>query len=142
MNSDPTTPHPDPPAPPLQPDPPGTPAPGKPPEPVHDPVPGAPPMHDPPPQPERDPPPAPSEPIDPPLHDPVPNPPPVRDPPPLPQQSRTAASEHDSLLALLESWWRVLLRMLFVRRAQRSVGMLILVLLTTLAIFGFLADAF
>jgi hypothetical protein len=31
---------------------------------------------------------------------------------------------------------------LFERRAQRSVGMLILVLLTALAIFGFLADAF
>jgi hypothetical protein len=42
----------------------------------------------------------------------------------------------------VESWWRVLLRRLFERRAQRSVGMLILVLLTALAIFGFLADAF
>jgi hypothetical protein len=93
---------------------------------VHDPVPGAPPMHDPPPQPERDPPPAPSEPIDPPLHDPVPNPPPVRDPPPQPEQSRTeraqtatsAASERDPLLALLESWWRALLKRLSERRAE------------------------
>jgi hypothetical protein len=142
MNSDPTIPHPDLPTPPPQPDPPGTPAPGRPPEPVHDPVPNPPPVHDPPPQPERDPPPAPPEPIDPPLHDPVPNPPPVRDPPPRPQQSRTAASERDPPLALLESWWRVLVRRLFERRAQRSVGMLVLVLPTALAIFGLLADAF
>jgi hypothetical protein len=107
-------------------------------------------MHDPPPQPERDPPPAPPEPIDPPFHDPVPNPPPVRDPPPQPEQYRTeraqittsAASEHDPLSALLEGWWRAVLRRLFERRVQRSVGLLIIVLLTALAMLGFLTDVF
>jgi hypothetical protein len=128
MNSDPTIPHPDPPSPPLQPDPPGTPAPGRPPEPVYDPVPNPPPMRDPPPQRERDPPPAPSEPIDPPLHDPAPNPPPVRDPPPQPEQSRTAAYERVS--AAGERVASALLRRLFQRRAERSVGVLIMVPLT------------
>jgi hypothetical protein len=49
----------------------------------------------------------------------------------------SAASEHDPASALPEGWWRTLRRRLFERRAQHSVVLLIVLLLTVLA-----ADAF